>query len=52
MKEKIVAFLKIAMMEIIFWILDISAAVSSAAFPVWWDLLRTTSSCPHSCSLC
>lgn len=33
MKEKSVAFLKIAMMAIIFWILDISAAVSSACFP-------------------
>lgn len=32
-------FLKIAMMGITFWSLDISAAVLSAVFPVWWDLL-------------
>lgn len=37
MKEETVAFLKIAGMGTIFWILDICAAVSSAAFPVWWD---------------
>lgn len=50
-KEKSVAFLKIAVMGIIFWILDISAAVSPAAFPVWWDLLKTISFCPHLGSL-
>lgn len=45
-RKKVWPSLKVAMTGIIFWILDISAAVSPAAFPVCWDLQRTTSSCP------
>lgn len=41
MEEESAAFLKIAGIGAIFWILDICAAVSPAAFSVWWDMLRT-----------